>query len=253
MAEARRRVRERFGIELEHEVQFLGPLELPPRRGTSGRGEVGPWPPSRRTTARATTCCPRAGRARRGAHRAVGPLALARARTARTRGRRLPRRARDLGVRRCVRSRSPAGRRRSGRPSRAALRDELGREPASRRRRRHRQAARGDPLGSRVHLRPRRSRTRCAIVVRPERAGARSCGRAPGRVPRRCVRAGAAHARRTHASRRCRGCTSRRTRPSPSDERLPASAAAGRDRARRAARRVVAGRRALRSAPARTS
>jgi UDP-N-acetylenolpyruvoylglucosamine reductase len=29
MAEARRRVRERFGVELEHEVQFLGPLELP--------------------------------------------------------------------------------------------------------------------------------------------------------------------------------------------------------------------------------
>jgi UDP-N-acetylenolpyruvoylglucosamine reductase len=29
MVEARRRVRERFGIELEHEVQFLGPLELP--------------------------------------------------------------------------------------------------------------------------------------------------------------------------------------------------------------------------------
>ena len=30
MAEARRRVLERFGIELEHEVRFLGPLELPP-------------------------------------------------------------------------------------------------------------------------------------------------------------------------------------------------------------------------------
>ena len=29
MAEARRQVRERFGVELEHEVQFLGPLELP--------------------------------------------------------------------------------------------------------------------------------------------------------------------------------------------------------------------------------
>jgi UDP-N-acetylenolpyruvoylglucosamine reductase len=29
MAEARRRVRERFGVDLEHEVQFLGPLELP--------------------------------------------------------------------------------------------------------------------------------------------------------------------------------------------------------------------------------
>ena len=29
MAEARRRVRERFGVVLEHEVRFLGPLELP--------------------------------------------------------------------------------------------------------------------------------------------------------------------------------------------------------------------------------
>ncbi len=29
MTEARRRVHERFGLELEHEVQFLGPLELP--------------------------------------------------------------------------------------------------------------------------------------------------------------------------------------------------------------------------------
>jgi UDP-N-acetylmuramate dehydrogenase len=30
MAEARRRVHDGFGIELEHEVRFLGPLELPP-------------------------------------------------------------------------------------------------------------------------------------------------------------------------------------------------------------------------------
>ena len=30
MAEARRRARERFGVELEHEVEFLGELELPP-------------------------------------------------------------------------------------------------------------------------------------------------------------------------------------------------------------------------------
>jgi UDP-N-acetylenolpyruvoylglucosamine reductase len=29
MAEARRRVHERFGLELEHEVRFLGPLDLP--------------------------------------------------------------------------------------------------------------------------------------------------------------------------------------------------------------------------------
>jgi UDP-N-acetylenolpyruvoylglucosamine reductase len=30
MAEARRRAREQFGVELEHEVEFLGSLELPP-------------------------------------------------------------------------------------------------------------------------------------------------------------------------------------------------------------------------------
>ena len=30
IVEARRRVHDRFGVELEHEVQFLGPLELPP-------------------------------------------------------------------------------------------------------------------------------------------------------------------------------------------------------------------------------
>ena len=30
MAEARRRAREQFGVVLEHEVEFLGPLELPP-------------------------------------------------------------------------------------------------------------------------------------------------------------------------------------------------------------------------------
>jgi UDP-N-acetylenolpyruvoylglucosamine reductase len=29
MTEARRRAREQYGVELEHEVQFLGPLELP--------------------------------------------------------------------------------------------------------------------------------------------------------------------------------------------------------------------------------
>ena len=33
MAEARRRAHEGYGIELEHEVQFLGPLELPPLAG----------------------------------------------------------------------------------------------------------------------------------------------------------------------------------------------------------------------------
>jgi UDP-N-acetylenolpyruvoylglucosamine reductase len=33
MAEARRRARERFGVELEHEVEFLGELELPPFEG----------------------------------------------------------------------------------------------------------------------------------------------------------------------------------------------------------------------------
>jgi UDP-N-acetylmuramate dehydrogenase len=30
IAEARRRAKEQYGVALEHEVQFLGPLELPP-------------------------------------------------------------------------------------------------------------------------------------------------------------------------------------------------------------------------------
>jgi UDP-N-acetylmuramate dehydrogenase len=30
MAEARRRAHEQYGVELVHEVEFLGPLELPP-------------------------------------------------------------------------------------------------------------------------------------------------------------------------------------------------------------------------------
>ena len=29
MAEARRRAHEKYGVELEHEVQFVGPLALP--------------------------------------------------------------------------------------------------------------------------------------------------------------------------------------------------------------------------------
>jgi UDP-N-acetylmuramate dehydrogenase len=33
MAEARRRAHDRYGVALEHEVQFLGPLELPPLQG----------------------------------------------------------------------------------------------------------------------------------------------------------------------------------------------------------------------------
>jgi UDP-N-acetylmuramate dehydrogenase len=33
MVEARRRAREQFDVELEHEVEFLGPLELPPLEG----------------------------------------------------------------------------------------------------------------------------------------------------------------------------------------------------------------------------
>ena len=33
MAEARRRAREQFGVELVHEVEFLGPIELPPVGG----------------------------------------------------------------------------------------------------------------------------------------------------------------------------------------------------------------------------
>ena len=54
MAEARRRVYEQFGVELEHEVQFLGPLELPrrPRRGRSRARRSERVAARRRTTAR---------------------------------------------------------------------------------------------------------------------------------------------------------------------------------------------------------
>ena len=38
MAEARRRAREQFGVELQHEVEFLGPLELPPLGRSGVRG-----------------------------------------------------------------------------------------------------------------------------------------------------------------------------------------------------------------------
>ena len=71
MAEARRRAREQFGVELEHEVQFLGPLELPPlavgepaRRSETGR--VAP----RRTSDRARA------RRRPARRRVVGPSRL---------------------------------------------------------------------------------------------------------------------------------------------------------------------------------
>ena len=37
MAEARRRVHEQFGVELEHEVRFLGPLQLPAAVGETAR------------------------------------------------------------------------------------------------------------------------------------------------------------------------------------------------------------------------
>ena len=39
MAEARRRAREQYGVELEHEVQLLGPLELALSRSRDGHGE----------------------------------------------------------------------------------------------------------------------------------------------------------------------------------------------------------------------
>jgi UDP-N-acetylenolpyruvoylglucosamine reductase len=45
--EARRRAREQFGVELEHEVEFLGALELPPVQATSQGQAPGRGPPRR--------------------------------------------------------------------------------------------------------------------------------------------------------------------------------------------------------------
>jgi UDP-N-acetylenolpyruvoylglucosamine reductase len=49
--EARRRAREQFGVELEHEVEFLGALELPPVQATS-QGQAPGRDPPRRVAAR---------------------------------------------------------------------------------------------------------------------------------------------------------------------------------------------------------
>jgi UDP-N-acetylmuramate dehydrogenase len=51
MVEARRRAREQFGVELEHEVEFLGALELPPVEATS-EGQVPGHGSPRRVAAR---------------------------------------------------------------------------------------------------------------------------------------------------------------------------------------------------------
>jgi UDP-N-acetylmuramate dehydrogenase len=47
MVEARRRAREQFGVELEHEVEFLGALELPSVEATSQGQAPGRGPPRR--------------------------------------------------------------------------------------------------------------------------------------------------------------------------------------------------------------
>ena len=50
MVEARRRACERFGVELRHEVEFLGALELPPLLVTASRGPPRREPPLSRAT-----------------------------------------------------------------------------------------------------------------------------------------------------------------------------------------------------------
>ena len=60
MAEARRRAWEQHGVELEHEVEFLGPLELPPVQEEPSR----PREFSRRDLAKRRAACARTRRGR---------------------------------------------------------------------------------------------------------------------------------------------------------------------------------------------
>ena len=119
MAEARRRAHEQFGVELEHEVEFLGALELPPL-GVSvaapASGESRLWPPSvdraragRRERARRVASCRRAPRPAARPARFVPSAARS---SSAWRSSSLPsartRRPRDLDCSRSSGSRSPA-------------------------------------------------------------------------------------------------------------------------------------------------
>ena len=65
MAEGRRRVHERFGVELEPEVQVLGDVELARRLGVVKRAALAPCPRARRARRRLSVRRPRRRRSRR--------------------------------------------------------------------------------------------------------------------------------------------------------------------------------------------
>ena len=113
MAEARRRVQERFGVELQHEVQFLGPLRAAGVGNTRGAAK---WargrPPQDVRSDRGTSRAPQRARAR--AVRAVGALDHRRGCAARDRDRRVSRRAKHVAVRGPDDSRSAAAHRSCG-------------------------------------------------------------------------------------------------------------------------------------------
>ena len=132
MAEARRRVHERFGVELEHEVRFLGPLELPPlvRWSRAGRGEqaaVAPPPESDRARRGPCRCARLApGRSRR--YLPSAALAARRpSRSSASAAGAYVARARDVALRACASSRSTAASPRCRPRCATALAPELGR------------------------------------------------------------------------------------------------------------------------------
>ena len=130
MAEARRRAREQFGVELEHEVEFLGAARAPDLRRCRSRACGGEVAPGRRATPQdAARAAPRpaarppapapAARDRLDLRRLVPSAARSLASDRRARRRALSRaRARDVAVRRSHdRGRRAPPRRRSARSS----------------------------------------------------------------------------------------------------------------------------------------
>ena len=205
MAEARRRAYEQFGVELRHEVEFLGDLELPPRDVGAARpaANTAGWQASvsvRRASRRARAprlrpSLPRRRRSGARALRAVGTLAPRRPRSRRARGRRLRRRARDRRSSRSTGSRSSASRARFGRrcggPSCRSAARACSASTAPR------------SCGASRRCRPSarrattvRSRTRCGSRVVPE-----TPGRRPPPRHRDLARLGARESDRAHPER----------------------------------------------------
>ena len=200
MAEARRRAREQFGVELEHEVALLGDIELPPwaRRSTLRGGEVGAVA---KLADAVVLRLPRARGVRGELAQLLPSWRIARDRVRRrARGRRrLRRRAAERALRRRRRSRSAALRPPSRREVRDALRPLEG-ESLLRARPRHASPAalaaipsvRAATLRPRVPAHPARRRRR--------RAAGRGAAARPGGVARLGARAGDPTAQRPRLS-----------------------------------------------------